>query len=109
MRQSPVKTLAVALGLFLFALTALAVASPFKDFEPAAFEAAQKRGDTVVLDYFAPWCPICRRQHKNLTELLAIPKYAHIKGFRIDYDEGQALRSKYHVTDRGTLILLNGT
>jgi thioredoxin 1 len=101
--------LVATVAVVIAALPALA-ASPkaLSEFNATAFEAAQAQGKLVVLDFYAPWCPVCRRQHKNLEEALGARKNSHIVSFLVNYDDSEELRKRHNVEGRSTLILFRG-
>jgi len=39
------------------------------DYTPAAFEAAQKAGKSILVEIHATWCPTCKAQAPILSEL----------------------------------------
>jgi thiol-disulfide isomerase/thioredoxin len=77
-------------------------------YDQAAFERAKADGQTVVLVFHAPWCPICRAQMASLRPLLADPEFAGLAGFIVDYDSAAALRGALGVTRPATLIVYKG-
>lgn len=58
----------------------------FVQYTPAAFAAAQAAGGPIMVDVYASWCTTCKAQHAVLKDLLDDPRYAGIKGFRVDFE-----------------------
>lgn len=86
-----------------------AQAGTFKPFTPAAFEAAEKAGGPIVVEVYAPWCPICARQQPILENLEASPAYAQVTVLRVDYDGQKDVLRSLHVAMQSTLIGYHGT
>jgi thioredoxin len=89
---------------FLFAMIAsLALLGPlpasaaeWKPFSASAFAAAQKEGKSILIDIFAPWCPVCRAQNPILVQLTREPKLKDLVVFKVDFDNqlGDVRRSR---------------
>jgi len=96
------------------ALTAVAVSAGSgwafdeKPFDAKAFAAAQEAGKPVLVDAFAPWCPVCKAQQQVLGKLKQDAKYDALTVFKIDYDnQADALKS-LDVRKQSTLIAFKG-
>ena len=92
----------------LFGLAHAASAATFAPYTPAALQAAQDTGKPVVVEVYAPWCPICARQQPILKTLEASPKYADVTVLRVDFDHQQADLRALHVAMQSTLIAYHG-
>ena len=58
---------------------------------------------TIVLSFYAPWCPTCRSLEGNIEENMNdIPSNLTI--VKVDYDSETALKKKYGVTRQHTLV-----
>lgn len=91
-----------------FVLASSAFASSWQPYSDAAFTQAQKAGNTIVLDFHAPWCPTCRKQKPILEELLKMPKFDAFVGFTVDYDTAGELKKKMKVSKQSTIIIFKG-
>lgn len=86
----------------------VAQAAEQKPFTAEAFAAAQAAGAPIVVEIYAPWCPICARQQPTLKALEANPAYEKVQVFRIDFDhQADAVRS-VNATMQSTLIAYHG-
>jgi thioredoxin 1 len=78
-----------------------------RPFTKEAFAAAAAEGKTILLDFHAPWCPICRAQEPKVKARLN-GDYKHVVAFRVDYDSNVPLRKEMNVAKQSTLILFQG-
>ncbi len=98
--------LAVAAGtLFVSAGTVMAQHVPFSR---AAFDAAQAAGKPILIDIYAPWCPVCRAQEPILESLQAQPANADLVVFRVDFDNQRDVVRSFRAQRQSTLIAYNG-
>ena len=79
-----------------------------KPFDMAAFKAAQSAGKPVVVDVFAPWCPVCLAQQKVLATLAQNPKYDKLTLFKVDFDNQPDVLKSFKVRQQSTLIAFKG-
>jgi len=101
----------VFLKMVLFSMTMLsapALASGWQDFDPEKFAAAKKENKTIVLDFYADWCPTCKRQAPILESLIQEDKYKDYVAFKVDYDKSQALREELKIPRQSTIIVFKG-
>lgn len=110
-----VGTLAPALAALLFASSPLvaggARAASFPEetpFTPAAFSAAQKAGDPILVHVTAPWCTTCAAQKPIVDALRKRPDFANLKVFNVDFDTQKPLLRKLGVQMQSTLIVYKG-
>jgi thiol-disulfide isomerase/thioredoxin len=88
----------------LLALTLSArAATPY---DAKAFAAAQAAGKTILVDVFAPWCPVCKRQQSIIQSLQK--ERPSLVVFRVDYDSAKDVLRTFRVQRQGTLILFKG-
>ena len=100
---------AVAPTVALALIAAPAVAQPVRPFSVAAFKAAQARGEPILVDAFAPWCPTCRAQAPTIDGLAADPALAKLVVLRLDYDHQTAEKKLLDITHQSTLIAYKGS
>jgi thioredoxin 1 len=109
---------AIRLVLVCAALVAAAAAAPrgqqmmvpandARPFTQEAFDAAAAEGKTILVDFYAPWCPVCRAQEPKVKARLNAD-FKHVVAFRVDYDSNAALRKAMNVQKQSTLILFEG-
>ncbi len=99
---------AVAAPLALAPLYAQESATRHVPFTQAAFEAAQAAGKPILVDVYAPWCPVCRAQQAPIAAAQADPANADLVVFRLDFDSQKAEQRPLRVTGQATLIAFRG-
>ncbi len=94
----------VLAGLALLALTGQAFSAEVKPYTQAGFEAAQKAGQSTLVEIHAPWCPVCKVQTPILSKLEASPDYKSLVVFNIDFDSQKEAVKHFGATMQSTLI-----
>ncbi|MEJ1990336.1 MAG: thioredoxin family protein [Maritimibacter sp.] len=81
------------------------------DYVPGLINERLKAGETVLVDFFAGWCPTCRTQHRVINGLKAEnPDYEQkITYIVVNWDayRGSELTKSLKVSSRSTLVALN--
>ena len=103
------RVLLLLAGASLAVLSGQTCAAPGARFTPAAFEAAQKDGKSILIVVHAPWCPTCRVQEPILNKLLAEVKYRAIVVFSVDFDSQKDVLRRFNAIQQSTLIGFKGT
>lgn len=96
---------AIALGLLV---TVAVQAQPIQPFTTAALKAAQAAGEPVLVDAYASWCPICRKQAPTIDAMTNDPAFAKLLILRLDYDNQSAEKRALGITQQSTLIAFHG-
>lgn len=96
-----------SLAILAFTI-APAAAKPIQPFSTAALRAAQAKGDPVLVDVFAPWCPTCRAQAPTIDAIAASPAYGKLTILRLDFDHQLAEKKVLGVNQQSTLIIFKG-
>jgi thioredoxin 1 len=79
-----------------------------KPFDQKAFEAAQAAGKPILVEVYAPWCPVCRAQAPILARLRGDAKFRNLVSFNVDFDSQKDLLKKLNVQKQSTLIVFKG-
>ena len=79
-----------------------------KPFDAKTFAATQDAGKPILVDAFAPWCPVCKAQQQVLGELKQNAKYNDVIVFKIDYDNQPDALKSFDVRRQSTLIAFKG-
>ena len=105
---------ASALALALLSSIALSASfGPAAATEPVAytdqaFAAAEKAGGPILIDTFATWCDICKRQKPIIDKLLQDPRYKDVTTFRVNFDTQKDIMRKFKAQLQSTLIVYRG-
>jgi thioredoxin 1 len=101
------KVAAIALASMAFSAGTV-LAFDEKPFSQATFEAAQSSGKPVLVDVYAPWCPVCKAQQAVLGGLNQDPKYADLTVLKVDFDNQPDVLKSFNVRQQSTLIAFKG-
>lgn len=95
---------------FVAAVVAVAPAhaATIQPFTASAFEAAQRQDRPILVNVYADWCPVCRAQHKALSEILPKAEFKNLAVFNVNFDRQQDVWSKFGVRGQSTLIIFRG-
>jgi thiol-disulfide isomerase/thioredoxin len=94
-----------AVGLFAI-LAVPSTADAATPFEANAFQAAQAAGKTILIDVYAPWCPVCRKQQPILESIQKERPTLVI--YRVDFDSAKDVLKRFRAQQQGTLIVFKG-
>jgi thiol-disulfide isomerase/thioredoxin len=89
-------------------VTTGAFAGDVKPYSQAAFSEAKASGKTVLLDFHADWCPVCKKQGPIVQSLVQDDKFKDVAVFKVNYDNEKALKQQLKVTNQSTLIVFKG-
>jgi thioredoxin 1 len=103
-RLTSFAVLAAALALF----TASAFAGEIKSYSEAAVAEAKTASKTVLLDFHADWCPVCKKQGLVFPSLVKEDKFKDVAIFKVNYDKETAIKNEFKVENQSTLIVLKG-
>jgi thiol:disulfide interchange protein len=80
----------------------------FVQYSPSVWRDATAPGGLVLVDVYASWCPTCKAQHKVLDSLLIHPRYAEVRGVRVDFDRDREYRQGHRITAQSTILVFRG-
>jgi len=103
------RMLTVAAGVAALTLvTAAAMAEEPRPFDREAYAKAKAEGKTVLVDFDASWCPVCKKQAEALPQVLKQDKFQRVVVFKADYDSQKELKKQLKITHQSTLVLFKG-
>jgi thioredoxin 1 len=101
-------SLFASIAAFALLVALPALAAEWKPFSTSAFAAAQKDGKSILVDIFAPWCPVCRAQAPILEKLTSEPKFKDLVVFKVDFDNQPGEVRALQANQQSTLIIYKG-
>jgi len=75
-----------------------------KTFDAADFAAAQTKGDRILVDISATWCPTCKAQKPTIESLAAAPENADLVIYDVDFDSMKDVVRGFGAQMQSTLI-----
>ena len=78
------------------------------NYTPAAFDAAQKAGRSILVEIHAPWCPTCRAQTPILSKLESDARFKNLLVVHVDFDSQKDAVRRFGARMQSTLITLQG-
>ena len=104
----PSPTIRIALAAAVVAIAAPAIASPIQPFTTHAFRAAQAKGQPILVDAHADWCPTCRAQAPTISSISRDPSFARLVILKLDYDHQVQEKRDLGIRQQSTLIAFAG-
>jgi len=100
------------LGSASLLLAGRAAHASYVDYTPGLVTDRLAAGETLFVDFYAPWCGTCRTQERHIEALRdENPAYDQAMSFiRVDWDTHGtgALAQSLNIPRRSTLVLLRG-
>lgn len=98
----------IAIVLAAMTTASLATAGERNGFTPKAFAAAQAKGESILVDISAPWCPTCAAQKPIIDKFAADPRFKDLVIFVVDFDSQKGALRKFGAQSQSTLIVFKG-
>jgi thiol-disulfide isomerase/thioredoxin len=76
-------------------------------FDAKAFEQAQAAGKTILIDVYASWCPVCKKQQPTVARLEK--EKPGLIVYEVNFDNDKSVLRKFGVQSQATLIVFKGT
>jgi thiol-disulfide isomerase/thioredoxin len=76
-------------------------------FDAKAFEEAKVAGKTILIDVYASWCPVCKKQQPIIGQLEKDRPALVV--YTLDFDRDKAALKALGVQSQSTLIVFKGT
>lgn len=78
-------------------------------FTQAEFDAAQKAGQSVIVEVAADWCPTCKVQAPIIQSLTSAAPMDKVRVFTVNFDTQKDAVRALRATSQSTLIAFKGT
>ena len=88
--------------------TSVELSKNYYEYNEEEYKKAISDGKTVFLEFYAPWCPICRSQEPQLKAGLAEIDNKNFIAFRVDYDKETSLKKQFQVPYQHTHVIVKG-
>lgn len=108
MQRRLLLTFALAASLASWMAISAASAAERKAFDTASFEEAQQRGQRILVDISATWCPTCKAQKPIIDSLAEQPVNKDLVIFAVDFDSQQSVVREFRAQSQSTLIAFQG-
>lgn len=77
-------------------------------YSASAFTAAQQKKKVIVVDVFASWCPVCRKQEQVTSALLKDEDFADVVMFKVNYDTEKSFLRMHKIPRQSTILVFRG-
>ena len=104
-KLKPVMSFAIFVAVAVVSPAHAAIETPYNT---AAVATAQAKGDPILIDVAAWWCPVCASQHSTIKRLVADKRYDKLHIFKLNYDSQKAEWQSLGVHRQATLIGYKG-
>jgi thiol:disulfide interchange protein len=98
-----------AVALIQSAPSSAQVAVKKSPFAMADFEAAQKAGQSIIVEVAADWCPTCKVQGPIIQSLTSAAPLDKVRVFTVNFDTQKDALRTLKATSQSTLIGFKGT
>ncbi|MDE2198096.1 MAG: thioredoxin family protein [Rhodospirillales bacterium] len=109
-RLLPAALLVLGLSWLGAAPARAAVLVPFTEthFTEQQFKAAQAKGEPILVEIFATWCPTCAQQKPIIDRLAATPQFKGLVILRVDFDSQKDVVRAFGARMQSTLVVFHG-
>tara|TARA_R110002096_G_scaffold73473_1_gene174234 strand:+ start:285 stop:722 length:438 start_codon:yes stop_codon:yes gene_type:complete len=77
----------------------------WEEYSQPRFEELLERGEPLLVEVYASWCPTCLLQHKAFETLIEESQAPNIRAIRVDYERDPDFLQKYNIRGTGILII----
>ncbi len=79
----------------------------WEEYSTTRFEELMQRGEPVLVEVYASWCPTCLLQHRALETLHNEGRGPSVRAIRVDFERDTDFVQKYAFRYTGTMVLYN--
>jgi thiol-disulfide isomerase/thioredoxin len=102
-----VNRLCRSFALLIALVVASGAAMARQPYDAAGFQKAQAAGKTILVDVYASWCPVCRKQQPTIQSLEKARPGLVV--YVVDFDKAKDVLRKFNAQSQSTLIVFKGT
>ncbi len=77
----------------------------WEEYSPNRFSELMARGEPVLVEVYASWCPTCLLQHRAFENLQETTEAPLIRSVRIDFDRDRDFIEAHGYTSTGLLVI----
>src|SRR5215475_3309487 len=89
----------------MLTLTTGLLAGEARPFDREIFMKAQMEGKTVLVDFHATWCPVCKKQAEAIPQVLKEEQFKDVVALTANYDTEKELKKQLKVSGQATLVV----
>jgi len=79
-----------------------------RPFEQSLFESLQAKGEVVLVDVYAAWCPACAKQQAALQDYIDTNPDKEFHILEVSYDDDKDIVRQFRAPRQSTLLLYKG-
>lgn len=76
----------------------------WEEYNADRFDTLINRGEPLLVEIYASWCPTCLAQHKAFEKLIEQGRQPNIRAVRVDFDRDVNFRNANNLNYTGVLI-----
>lgn len=88
----------------ILAASDMYVLGAYQHFSQSAYDHALADGKTVILNFYADWCPTCLLNEPIIADVLATSSDDSIVGFRVNFDTASKLKRTFNIFSSSIII-----
>jgi thiol-disulfide isomerase/thioredoxin len=96
------------IALVIFSLPVHASGFEKIPFDKPTFDQLQAKGETILVDIYATWCPTCKKQQQVLNDYFTTHPKSNIKVLVVDFDVQKEWVKYFKAPRQSSLYLFKG-
>lgn len=83
-------------------------AAQWIEYETETFAQAQEKGQTILVDVNATWCPTCKAQAPILDSMRDEPQMGDVVFMKLDFDTEKGFLEEHRIPRQSTIVVFQG-